>query len=41
MRRDDAYLLDILLAAREIVELSAAMTWERFPEDRMAQLAGS
>jgi uncharacterized protein with HEPN domain len=37
MWRDDAYLLDMLLAARDIQDLAADMTWERFAGDRLVQ----
>lgn len=40
MRRDDdAYLLDMLLAAREAVTLAGGLTFEAFKQNRMAQLA--
>jgi uncharacterized protein with HEPN domain len=40
MRRDDnAYLLDMLLAAREAVALADGLTFEAFEQNRMAQLA--
>ena len=39
MRRDDAYLLDMLLAAREAREFAANLTFPDFKRDRMAQLA--
>ncbi len=37
MWRDDAYLLDMLLAAREIREFAAGLTRERFLSERMIQ----
>ena len=40
MRRDDdAYLLDMLLAAREAVALAEGLTFAAFERNRMAQLA--
>ena len=39
MRRDDALLLDMLLAAREAVELARGMTYAAFERNRTAQLA--
>ena len=30
MQRDDAYLLDILIAARKALEFAEGMTWETF-----------
>ena len=39
MRRDDAYLLDMLLAAREAREFAASLTLPEFERNRMAQLA--
>ena len=39
MWRDDAYLLDMLLAAREIREFTQRATWERFQINRMMQHA--
>ena len=39
MQRDDAYLLDIFLAAREALEFSASLTWETFQQSRLHQLA--
>ena len=39
MRRDDAYLLDMLLAAREAREFAASLTFSEFERNRMAQLA--
>ena len=39
MRHDDALLLDMLLAAREAVELASGMTFTAFERNRTAQLA--
>ena len=39
MRHDDALLLDMLLAAREAVELASGMTFAAFERNRTAQLA--
>lgn len=39
MRHESAYLLDILLAAREAVSFLAESTWPEFLEDRKCQLA--
>ena len=39
MRRDDARLLDMLLAAREAATFAGGLTFEDFQCDRMAQLA--
>lgn len=39
MRHDDAYLLDMLLAAREARKLTADLTFASFEQNRMAQLA--
>jgi len=39
MRRDEAYLLDILLAAREARSFVAGMTWEEFKASRLHQNA--
>jgi len=39
MWRDDAYLLDMLLAAREIRDHASGVTWQRFSEDRILQNA--
>ena len=39
MRRDDAYLLDMLLAARDAVEFAAKLTYPQFERERMHQLA--
>jgi uncharacterized protein with HEPN domain len=37
MWRDDAYLLDMLLAARKIVKYSQVLDYERFIKDEMVQ----
>ena len=39
MRSDDAYLLDMLVAAREAREFASCMTFAEFGRNRMAQLA--
>lgn len=39
MRHDDAYLLDMLLAAREVGTFTAGLTFQEFKRNRMAQLA--
>ena len=39
MWRDDAYLLDMLLAAREVREHATDVAWQRFSEDRVLQNA--
>jgi len=39
MWRDDAYLLDMLLAARKIREFTRAVSWERFQADEVLQHA--
>ena len=39
MWRDEAYLLDMLLAARDIRRHAAGVTWERFAEDQILQNA--
>lgn len=39
MRRDDARLLDMLLAAREAATFAGGLTFEDFQCNRMAQLA--
>jgi uncharacterized protein with HEPN domain len=39
MRRDDAYLLDILLAAREALAFVQGMTWEEFERSNLHQSA--
>lgn len=39
MWRDDAYLLDMLLAARKVENFTAAMTWDKFLADDLTQNA--
>ena len=39
MRRDDALLLDMLLASRDAVNFAHGLTFETFAQDRMAPLA--
>ena len=39
MRRDDAWLLDMLLAAREAMEFASPLTFSEFEDDRLHQLA--
>ncbi|MGD8626658.1 MAG: DUF86 domain-containing protein [Anaerolineae bacterium] len=39
MRRDDAYLLDILIAARRAIEFLADLTWEEFAASDLHQNA--
>ena len=39
MRRDDAWLLDMLLAARNAVRFAAPLTFPEFEEDLQQQLA--
>ncbi len=39
MRRDDAYVLDMLLAAREAKEFATDLTLEEFQQDRVVQRA--
>ena len=39
MRRDDAYLLDMLLAERDAVEFSAGLTFLQFERSRLHQSA--
>lgn len=39
MRHDDAYLLDMLLAAREAGKFTDGLTFAEFKQNRMAQLA--
>ena len=39
MRRDDAWLLDMLLAARNAVGFAAPLTFPEFEGDRLHQLA--
>lgn len=39
MRRDDAYLLDMLLAARDAVEFASSLTFSEFEGSRLHQNA--
>ncbi len=39
MWRDDAYLLDMLLAARKVKEFTSGMTWKAFEDDDLTQNA--
>jgi len=39
MWRDDAYLLDMLLAARKVCEFTAGIDWKRFEQDDLIQNA--
>lgn len=39
MWRDDAYLLDMLLAARKVLEFTCDITWEQFKVDDLVQNA--
>lgn len=39
MWRDDAYLLDMLIAARHAVEFSTGLTWKQFRDSRLHQHA--
>jgi len=39
MWRDEAYLLDMLLAARKVRQFSQGVTWERFQADELMQNA--
>ena len=39
MRRDESYLLDMLIAAREATSLVSDLTREQFEESRLHQLA--
>ncbi|GAG12859.1 unnamed protein product [marine sediment metagenome] len=39
MWRDDAYLLDMLLAARKVREFTKNATWEQFETDDLTQNA--
>lgn len=39
MRHDDAYLLDMLLAARDAVEFADGMTFDEFKQSRLHQNA--
>jgi uncharacterized protein with HEPN domain len=37
MWRDDAYLLDMLLAARKVCQFTQNTTWEQFQADELMQ----
>lgn len=37
MWRDDAYLLDMLLASRKVLDFTQNVTWERFQADELMQ----
>jgi uncharacterized protein with HEPN domain len=39
MRRDDAYLLDILIAARKALKFLEGLTWEEFEQSELHQNA--
>ena len=39
MRRDDAWLLDMLLAARDAMAFAAPLTFSEFEDDHLHQLA--
>jgi uncharacterized protein with HEPN domain len=39
MSRDDAYLLDMLVAARKALYFNANVSWERFQDDELLQNA--
>jgi uncharacterized protein with HEPN domain len=39
MWRDDAYVLDMLLAARKVLRFTAGIDWERFERDELVQNA--
>ena len=39
MRRDGAYLLDMLLAAQDVLEFSAGLPWSEFERSRLHQSA--
>ena len=39
MRRDDTWLLDMLLAARDAVRFATPLTFPEFEDDRLRQLA--
>lgn len=39
MWRDEAYLLDILIAARRALEFSRDLTWEQFQQSHLHQYA--
>ena len=39
MPRDEAYLLDILIAARRVLDFTAELTWEEFHRSQLHQFA--
>jgi uncharacterized protein with HEPN domain len=39
MRRDDAWLLDILIAARDALEFTKGLSFQQFESDRLVQYA--
>lgn len=39
MRPDDILLVDMLLATREVLAFTSDISWEKFQDDRMRQLA--
>jgi uncharacterized protein with HEPN domain len=39
MWRDDAYILDMLLAARKVLEFAQGVSWEQFRRDELVQNA--
>ena len=39
MWRDDAYILDMLLAARKVLEFAQGVPWEQFRRDELVQNA--
>jgi uncharacterized protein with HEPN domain len=39
MLRDESYLLDILIAAKDARDLSAGLSWDEFKTSRLHQLA--
>jgi uncharacterized protein with HEPN domain len=39
MWRDDAYLLDMLIAARRVIEFRADLSWEQFRQSGLHQHA--
>jgi len=39
MWRDDAYILDMLLAARKVLEFTKGVDWHRFEHDDLVQNA--
>ena len=39
MRRDEAYLLDILIACRKITQFTEGVSWEEFRQNELLQFA--